>query len=241
MKLLFFAHEFKEEMLLNIHQKIAAVRKSMAALNKNKRGHVGSYVSEESATSKLQAALDIYNLNVYPSIVPGTFFYETFANEKGKTEFIVRALMEFTFVDVEKPEDRVVIPWAFIGQQSKVDYAFGSGLTYANRYFLLKFFEVSTSDDDPETIRSRQEEAREEIDEREREQALKIAQDRIAEIVAEVKRGNGITVEQFYAVIEKYTPSSLTGNAKRNPKKIEDVHSANLAIEELETLMNKGE
>lgn len=226
---------------MNIHEKIASVRESMSALSKNKRGHVGAYVTEESATAKLQAALSLYKLNVYPSIVPGTFAYETFTNDKGKIEFIVRAAMEFRFVNIENPDEFVVIPWHFIGQQSKVDYAFGSGLTYSNRYFLLKFFEVSTSEDDPENIRAKQDDAREEIEAREREKALKAAQDRISEIVAEVKRGGSITVDQFYAVIEKYTPASLTGPAKRNPKKIEDLNSLNNAIEELTNLMHKGE
>lgn len=226
---------------MNIHEKIAKIRESMSALSKNRRGHVGNYVTEESATAKLQAALSAYKINVYPSIIPSSFIYEPFTNEKGKTEFIVRGNMEFTFVDIEKPEDKVVVPWSFIGQQSKADYAFGSGLTYSNRYFLLKFFEVSTSDDDPEAIRAKQDAARDEIDEREREQALKAAHDRINEIVSEIKRGAAITVDQFYAVIEKYTPSSLTGNAKRNPKKIEDVNAANAAIAELNDLMHKGE
>ena len=226
---------------MNIHEKIASVRESMSALSKNKRGHVGAYVTEESATAKLQAALSLYKLNVYPSIVPGTFAYETFANDKGKIEFIVRAAMEFRFVNIENPDEFVVIPWHFIGQQAKVDYAFGSGLTYSNRYFLLKFFEVSTSEDDPENIRAKQDDAREEIEAREREKALKAAQDRISEIVAEVKRGVGITVDQFYAVIEKYTPSNLTGNDKRNPKKIKDITAINAAINELTDLMHKGE
>lgn len=226
---------------MNIHEKIAKIRESMSALSKNKRGHVGAYVTEESATAKLQAALSAYKINVYPAIVPNSFAYEPITNDKGKIEFIVRGNMEFTFVDIENPEERVVVPWSFVGQQSKVDYAFGSGLTYSNRYFLLKFFEVSTSEDDPESIRAKQEEAREEIDERERQQALKSAHDRISEIVAEIKRGASITVDQFYSVIEKYTPSSLTGNAKRNPKKIEDVGAAQAAIKELETLMQKGE
>lgn len=226
---------------MNIHEKIASVRETMSALSKNKRGHVGAYVTEESATAKLQAALTSYKLNVYPSIVPGTFAYETFTNEKGKIEFIVRAAMEFRFVNIENPDEFVVVPWHFIGQQSKVDYAFGSGLTYSNRYFLLKFFEVSTSEDDPENIRAKQDEAKDEIEARERDKAIKAAHDRINEFVAEIKRGSGITTDQFYAVVEKYTPANLTGNDKRNFKKIKDVSSLNSVISELSALMNKGE
>ena len=41
-----------------------------------------------------------------------------------------------------------------VGQQADGSQALGSGLTYANRYFLLKYFNVATSEDDPDAIRS---------------------------------------------------------------------------------------
>ena len=56
----------------------------------------------------------------------------------------------------------IEIPWAMVGQQADASQAFGSGLTYANRYFLLKHFQVSTSNDDPDNWRSKQQEAEDE-------------------------------------------------------------------------------
>ena len=56
------------------------------------------------------------------------------------------------------------VTWALIGQQADAAQAFGSALTYANRYFLLKFFQVATPDDDPDRWRSKKIEAEMEAD-----------------------------------------------------------------------------
>lgn len=51
-----------------------------------------------------------------------------------------------------------------VGQQGDASQAFGSGLTYANRYFMLKFFQIATPDDDPDNWRSKKEEAEQEAE-----------------------------------------------------------------------------
>ena len=43
-----------------------------------------------------------------------------------------------------------------VGQQSDASQAFGSGLTYSSRYFLLKYFNIATSDADPDAFRKKQ-------------------------------------------------------------------------------------
>ena len=58
----------------------------------------------------------------------------------------------------------LVVPWALVGQQGDASQAFGSGLTYANRYFMLKFFQIATPDDDPDNWRSKKEEAEQEAE-----------------------------------------------------------------------------
>lgn len=42
------------------------------------------------------------------------------------------------------------------GNQSDSSMAFGSALTYSERYFLLKYFHCATTEDDPDAIRTRQ-------------------------------------------------------------------------------------
>ena len=71
-------------------------------------------------------------------------------------EIIVSADMVFTWINNENPAERVEVPWVTIGQQADSSQAFGSGLTYSMRYFLLKFFNIATPDDDVDNWRSKQ-------------------------------------------------------------------------------------
>ena len=67
--------------------------------------------------------------------------------------------MLYTWVDNADPSQKIEVPWMFVGQQADASQAFGSGLSYSSRYFLLKFFNSATTEDDPDNWRSRQKEA----------------------------------------------------------------------------------
>ena len=56
------------------------------------------------------------------------------------------------------------VPWVLVGQQADAAQALGSALTYANRYFMLKFFQIATPDDDPDSWRNKKEDAEAEAD-----------------------------------------------------------------------------
>lgn len=64
--------------------------------------------------------------------------------------------MTFTWVNNDNPDERIIIPWFIIGQQADSSQAFGSALTYSMRYFLLKYFNIATPEDDVDNWRSKQ-------------------------------------------------------------------------------------
>lgn len=84
--------------------------------------------------------------------------------EENVNEVLVSADMTWTWVNNSNPEERVKVNWSMVGQQSDASQSFGSGLTYSSRYFLLKYFNISTSNDDPDKFRSKQKEAEAEED-----------------------------------------------------------------------------
>ena len=69
--------------------------------------------------------------------------------------------MVYTWVNLDNPEDRLEVPWLTVGQQADASQAVGSGLSYLNRYFLLKMFQIATPDDDPDNWRSKKQETAE--------------------------------------------------------------------------------
>lgn len=149
---------------MTLDSKILELKKIVCVMQKDAKGHGYDYVSEESILMAINEKMIELGLRLTPRFVSGTLFSEvlSYKNAKGqdKTDVIVRSEMVFEWKDTETGEVELV-PWGLIGQQSDASQALGSGLTYSNRYFLLKYFNVATSNDDPDKIRSEQEAAEE--------------------------------------------------------------------------------
>lgn len=155
---------------LNIYQKLAKIRKQVEVIRKNKSGYGYKYVSEDEILAKISVFMDKYSLSLIPNIDPKTVKVEPYSYKKTKAtkkgdfyeennnEILVSADMTWSWVNNDNPDERVNVSWALIGQQSDASQAFGSGLTYSSRYFLLKYFNIATPDDDPDSFRSKQRE-----------------------------------------------------------------------------------
>ena len=159
------------ESKLNIYQKLAKVRKSVEVVQKNKAGYGYRYVSDDELLAKITGQMDKYWVSLIPSINPGTFSVEPYSyvtfdkkTQKDKTvnELLVKAEMLFTWINNEDPTDYVEVDWVLVGHQSDASQSFGSALTYAYRYFILKYFGVATPEDDPDNWRSKQKAAEDE-------------------------------------------------------------------------------
>ena len=67
-------------------------------------------------------------------------------NNPNKSEILSKVMMKFTWIDVESGEKDENLFGA--NGQNDWDKGVGSALTYAERYFLLKFFHIATDEDD---------------------------------------------------------------------------------------------
>ena len=158
---------------LNIYQKLAKIRKPVEILQKDKAGYGYKYVTEALILAKITGLMDKLGVSLVPNIVPGSTVVSPYAYSKTKStkdgriyeeqvnEILVQSDMEWHWINNDNPEDRVVVPWAMVGQQSDASQAFGSGLSYSSRYFMLKYFNVATSDEDPDHWRAVPREAEE--------------------------------------------------------------------------------
>jgi len=156
---------------LNIYQKLAKIRKQVEVMKKDTKAYGYNYVKEEDILAKITAFMEKYDLSLIPGIVPGSTVVAPYNAKKTKVtkdgeiyeenvnEVLVSADTTWTWVNNVNPEENIVVPWTMVGQQADASQSFGSGLTYSSRYFLLKYFNVSTSNDDPDNWRSKQKEA----------------------------------------------------------------------------------
>ncbi len=158
---------------MSIYQKLAGIRKMVEVIRKNKSGYNYKYVSEDEILARVTAGMDKYHVLLYPGIKPDTAVITPYNYTRVKStkngdkleesvnEVLVNADMTFTWVNLDNPSDRLVVPWVIVGQQGDASQAVGSGLSYLHRYFMLKFFQIATPDDDPDNWRSKKIEAAE--------------------------------------------------------------------------------
>lgn len=225
---------------MNIYQKLAKIRKPVEVLQKNKSGYGYKYVTEDVILSKITGLMDKLGVSLVPNIVKGTTVVEPYGYSKTKStkdgkiyeekvnEILIHCDMEWHWVNNENPDDRVVVPWAMVGQQSDASQAFGSGLSYASRYFMLKYFNVATSDDDPDNWRSAQKEAE---NAENREIASQIIE-RVHAIVTNYLEENPNDKTAVIEVVKKYAKTK-GGKASANYYDIEDPVVASSLLDEV--------
>lgn len=139
---------------MNLYEKLVELKAFVAkeGLNKDKKGFNYTYVTGDQILAKLVFKMEELKLLLLPSSKVGNheqYNYKTSKNVD-KTDFIVKGEMSYTWINAENPEEQFTSSWAYYGQQEDVSKAYGSGLTYAERYYLLKFLGVPTDQDDPD-------------------------------------------------------------------------------------------
>lgn len=156
---------------MNIYQKLAKIRKQVEVIQRNKSGYGYKYVSEDEILARISGFMAKYSLSLVPSVVHSSAVVSPYSTKKTKStkggdiyeenvnEILISADMIFTWVNNDNPGEFIEVPWILVGHQTDGSHSFGSGLSYAMRYFLLKFFNIATPDDDPDKWRSKQKEA----------------------------------------------------------------------------------
>lgn len=231
---------------MNLHQKILKIADMAGVLQKTKEGYGYKYVPEEDIQAKVTAGLQKYGVMLYDNIVPGTLqitpvHYEKW-DAKNKAlkpinEVIVSAEVTYTWVDVDDPTQKVETTWAMVGQMEDAAQAFGAGLTYGNRYYLMKQLQLATSESDPDNYRSKQRKA----ENYEQEAAEKAAAEELAKHVkAVVDAGSklikaGLEKKEMMAIVAKHNG----GNG--NPSGIPTIEIADAILSEFIELANKFE
>lgn len=220
---------------LNLHQKILKIANMAGVLQKSKNGYSFKYVPEEDVQAKVTAGLQKYGVMLYDSIVPGTikvtpFTYEKYDAKlkinKPVNEIIVSGDMTYTWVNTDNPSERVETTWAFVGQMEDAAQAMGAGLTYGNRYYLMKQLQLATTESDPDNYRSKQKEA----EDYEEMAAAKEAQTRLNEKIKEVvntgielMKNGCVSKADMMAIVAKHNDGNGNPSAISSIEICEDV------------------
>lgn len=137
---------------MNLYQKIVEVRKVAEGFSKDGASYGYTYVTGNQVLGKIKDKMNELNLLLFPSTKTGEHHTHAYKTAKGKDvlDFVVKGEMSYTWINGDEPSEREVISWAYYGQQDDISKAFGSALTYSERYFLLKCLGLPTDEDDPD-------------------------------------------------------------------------------------------
>jgi len=231
---------------LNLMEKLALIGKPIKVMKKSKSGFNYTYVPEEELLAGIQDGMEKYRVALIPTIVPqstATMPRDTVKTKFSKTggsyeekvnEMVVAGEMMFTWVDIDNPEDRIEVPWYFVGQQGDASQAFGSALTYAARYFKLQYFQVATSND-PDAIVAKKKEFAAQED----KQITSDIIEEIDRVSREFMEANPDRKDDLYEVIKKN--NIIGGKPSLNFKKITAPEPAASLLTEINKFINGKE
>ena len=137
---------------LNLYQKLLVIQKKINGLGKDKKGNNYSYVTGDKVLGEIKPLMNELGLILKQEVISihnERMDYKTgigTAYEKPKSEILSKVMMQFTWIDTESGDKDVNLFGA--NGQNDFEKGLGSALTYAERYFLLKFFHIATDEDD---------------------------------------------------------------------------------------------
>jgi hypothetical protein len=132
---------------LNLYQKLIEIRKSVPYLQKDQKVLGFKAVSSANAIGALKGKMNELGVLLVPSV--DKFEVRDHKTKKGEHNYFTVLSMTFAWVNADKPEEREVCKWTGQGLDTG-EKGVGKALTYAEKYFLLKFFNIATGKDDPD-------------------------------------------------------------------------------------------
>lgn len=131
----------------NIYQKLLEVQKKIISLAKDKSSFNFKYVTGDKVLDYIKPIMNDQGLILKQEIIKvdkERIDYKVKAGEK--SEMLYSVWQKFTWINCETGETD--INEFFSAGMNDWEKGLGSALTYGERYFLLKYFHISTDEDD---------------------------------------------------------------------------------------------
>ena len=145
------------ELPLNVYKKLLEVKKRVPYLKKDKAGFNYTYVTPSAVFATINPILNELGLILVTNVIDSkSYELQPVIGKDGKAkapEWKFDLNFIFDWIDTETGE-KLSIPWSASGCNGE-DKGLGSALTYAERYFILKQFNIPTDNDDPDAFQEK--------------------------------------------------------------------------------------
>ena len=140
---------------LKLFKKLLEVRKSVDYLKKAAQGSQFSYTSSSQVLSAVREKMNELGLLLVTHVTNHHLIEkETGTVDKSRTTYFTELDIFMEWVDTESGET-YTIPWYGQGVDLAGEKGVGKALTYAEKYFILKQFNIPTDKDDPDAFQEK--------------------------------------------------------------------------------------
>lgn len=142
---------------MNLYQKMVAIRNAVPYLQKAAQSTQYQYVSSSQTIAAVRDLLDQHGIFLKTEMLGQEL--KEFHTQKGALQFMTTVHMRFTWIHAENPEEQIVTLWEGQGVDN-AEKGIGKAATYAEKYFILKTFNIPTDKDDPDAFQAKVEQSK---------------------------------------------------------------------------------
>ncbi len=131
---------------MNLCEKLHTIQRALPVIKKDgeNKSDKYKYVSGVEVLNTVRPLMDEYGLLLIPDVTSAAIHEG--ATRSGTTRYLTEMMWTFTWIDVESGE-KLSVPFYSQGCDLGGERGPGKAATYAEKYFLLKFFHIATEDD----------------------------------------------------------------------------------------------
>ena len=132
---------------LTLHQKLIEIRKTCKYLQKDNQGFQFMFVSSSQTLGTLRTKMDELGVLLIPHVI--NHKVSDHLTDKKKHEYFTELEIEYEWINADNPSEIITCKWYAQGLDNG-EKGVGKALTYSEKYYLLKFFNIATDKDDPD-------------------------------------------------------------------------------------------
>lgn len=139
-------------MTKNVYQRLAEVRKACNFIKKEFNPKLGyAAVKSSQAVEVVREAINDNGLILIPAMkesLTDSVIRKTKYGEQ--TLYKVKIFLDYKWINIDDPKDEVLVPWSCEAWNDDPAKAYGAALTYAEKYFITKQFNIPSDEHDPD-------------------------------------------------------------------------------------------
>lgn len=140
---------------MGIYEKLGNIYAKVGYLQKSQQGKQYNYVGSSDVLASVRSQMVEQKVLLEPRIINAGI--RDYTTKTGTAQIFTELEMTMTWVDLENPSDKIELPWYAQGMDLAGEKGVGKALTYGEKYFLLKFFNIATDESDPDAFQQKAE------------------------------------------------------------------------------------